>query len=189
MTVFSFLLCEKTIGDIFSEFRTSFGCREINFATIDGECEQNTHSHQHVQMRTVCQHITLHSLINCFITRPRVAQDCTLLCPKNIPSSSLHVSFLAASDPDQHKFSHSPLPILQSFSPSTSMLTRSKKCTATIHGGVADPRNSHLPQFPHVHGLCLLPVVRSSVLVCLHADHQGDVVVGFTLGVSPIQEK
>ena len=26
----------------FSEFRTNFGCREINFPITDGECEQNT---------------------------------------------------------------------------------------------------------------------------------------------------
>ena len=33
-----------TIREIFSEFRTSFGCREIIFPPIDGECEQNTYS-------------------------------------------------------------------------------------------------------------------------------------------------
>ena len=38
--------CLTIREQIFSEFRTSFGCREINFQPIDGgRCEQNTHSY------------------------------------------------------------------------------------------------------------------------------------------------
>ena len=35
----------------------------FNSKGTDGECEQNTFSHQHVQMRTLCPHITLHSFL------------------------------------------------------------------------------------------------------------------------------
>ena len=68
---------------------------------------------QHVQMRTVCQH--MHSTVWYLITRTRVAQertaqDCTHWYLKNHLSSTRHVSFLATPDtwPPAQVFSLSP---------------------------------------------------------------------------------
>ena len=68
-------------------------------------------------MRTLCQHITLHSLITFHHANTR-GSSLRICASKNILSSTCHVSFLAAPDTNhQHKFSlSSTSPILQSFS-------------------------------------------------------------------------
>ena len=107
---------------------------------------------QHVQMRTVRQHI--HWTVRYFITRTRVAQertgqDCTHCYLKNSLSSTRHVSFFATLDTDhQRKFSLSPASsVFGPFSPSQSCpLVLDPNILATIHAGVADPLKSHLPQ-------------------------------------------
>ena len=77
-------------------------------------------------MCTVCQHITLHSLMTFHHanTRGSRLKIASLGVPKNSLSSTCHVSFLAVPDTDhQHKFSLTS-PIFQSFSPShPSLLT------------------------------------------------------------------
>ena len=65
---------------------------------------------QHVQMRTVCQHIHCtawsHVITRTRVAQERTAQDWTHWCLKNSLLSTRHVSFLAAPDTDhQHKFS------------------------------------------------------------------------------------
>ena len=93
-----------------------------NFPTIDGRCEQNTHSHSMYRCAQCVSHIHC-TVWSHFITRTRVslertAQDCTHWCLQNSLSSTRHVSFLAAPDTDhQHKFSLTCLIYLPAFSP------------------------------------------------------------------------
>ena len=100
---------------------------------------------QHVQMRTVCQHITLHSLIT-FHHANMHGSSLRICVRQNVLSSTRHVSFLAAPDTDhQHMFSLTYLSNLTFCTPKL-VVSRSIIYTATIHGGVAVPRISNLTQ-------------------------------------------
>ena len=96
-------------------------------------------------MRTVCQHITQSD--HFFITRPRVAQDCTLVPNHSVIHASCFVPCRTWHWPPAQVLSHLPL---QSYSHPL-LLTQAWCLTihiylATIQGGVAVPRISSLPQ-------------------------------------------
>ena len=106
---------------------------------------------QHVQMCTVYHHITLHSRFTFHHVNARGSRAEWLKpwCAQNSLSSTCYVSFLAAPNTDhQHMFS---VTYLSNFSVVLSFTLKPFWRTihiypATIHGGVADPPKSHLPQ-------------------------------------------
>ena len=110
---------------VFSEFRTSFGCREINFQTIDGRCEQNTHSYSMYRCAqcVTTSHCTVGSL---FITRTRVAQGpngSSLGVPKIVCHPRVMSRSLPHLTPTTSTCSLSPTsPIFPTFSPPHSSL-------------------------------------------------------------------
>ncbi len=101
---------------ILSEFRTNFGCREINCPMTDGRCDQNTHSHSmnRCAQCSSTSHCTVWSL---FITRTCLAHGSSFkdLCAKNILSSTRHVSF-------QTTFIPKPLSSQNHFHPKTTFI-------------------------------------------------------------------
>ena len=84
---------------MFLNFKTSFGCREINFPTTDGRCEQNTHSYSMYRTCTVCQHITLHSLIifHHANTRGSSLGVPETFCHPRVMSHSLHLTLTTST--------------------------------------------------------------------------------------------
>ena len=104
------ILPGKTIRD-FSEFRTSFSCREMNFPITDESCEQNTHSYSMYRCAQCVStsHCTVWSLS---ITRTRVAQVLRIC----MPTSSTLVPCRTWHWPQAHVLSLTS-PISQSSSP------------------------------------------------------------------------
>ena len=131
----------------FSHSLDQFRMPGENFQTTDGSCEQNTHSGQHVQMRTVC-HNTYWTEGSHFITRTRMAQDCTSLCLKIVV---IHVSCLVPSRtwqwPQAQVLYHLPhLSFRRSLSHTQVLWRTIHIYPAKIHGRVADQHKSHLSQ-------------------------------------------
>ena len=104
-------------------------------------------------MRTVCQHITLHSLLIFHHANMRCS-SLRIRVPKNSLSSTPHVSFLASPDTDHYHSSLSPTsPILHSSSLHTQPCCLTTHIyTATIHGGFAVLRISNRPREARRHG-------------------------------------
>ena len=109
-----------------------------------GWCKQNTHSNS---MYRCASCVTTHTEQTWphFITRTRVAQDCTSLCLTNGCHNTCHVSFLAAPDTDHKVLSHLPHLSFRHSLPRTQVLWRTMHIhPAKIHGRVADQHKSHL---------------------------------------------